>query len=43
MWVGKCWQVKVAGERGFMGHLEIVQETKGCMDRVLKDLFYYEI
>ena len=30
--LGECWQVNVGAERVFMDH---VQESKGCMDRVL--------
>ena len=37
--VGKCCQVKVAGERVFIGHLECVQESEGCMIRMLKGFF----
>ena len=37
MGIVKGWQVKVAGERVFIGYVECVQECKGCLDRVLKD------
>ena len=43
MAIGKCSQVKVAGERVFMDHVECVQENEGCMDRVLKDFIYHQI
>ena len=39
--IGKCRQVKVAGERIFMDLVECVQENEGYMDRVLKGFFYY--
>ena len=29
--VGKCWQVKVVGERVFVGHLECMRDVRtGC-------------
>ena len=35
----KCCQVKVAGERVFIGHLECAQERKVCVDRMLQSCF----
>ena len=31
----------MAGERVFTDHAECVQRNEGCMDRVLKNFFYY--
>ena len=31
--------VKVAGERVFMSHLYCIQGSKGCMYRMLKEVF----
>ena len=43
MGIGKCSQVKVAGERVFMDDVECVQENKRCLDRVLEDVYYNQI
>ena len=41
--IEKCRQVKVAGERVFMDHVECVQENERCLDRVLEDVYYNQI
>ena len=43
MEIEKCRQVKVAGERVFMDHVECVQENERCLDRVLEDVYYNQI
>ena len=40
--LGKVLVSKVGWRKGvFMDHVERVQEREGCMDRVLKDFFFY--
>ena len=40
--LGKVLVGKVAWRKGvFMDHVKRVQEREGCMDRVLKDFFFY--